>query len=75
MGLLKMAERYTPARVEEACKKALSYTPSPSYKIVSNIIAVSKDGPSEIDSSKAETSSNSANSLTRGADYYGGNRS
>ena len=75
MGLLKMAERYTPARVEEACKKALSYTPSPSYKIVSNIIAASKDGPSEIDSSKAETSSNSANSLTRGADYYGGNRS
>ena len=32
MGLLKLAEKYSDALLEAACKKALSYTASPSYK-------------------------------------------
>jgi hypothetical protein len=32
MGLLKPAEKYSDALLEAACKKALSYTSSPSYK-------------------------------------------
>ncbi len=35
MGLLKLADKYSPPRLEEACKTALSYTQSPSYKSVS----------------------------------------
>ena len=32
MGLLKLAEKYSDALLEAACKKALSYTSSPSCK-------------------------------------------
>ena len=32
MGLLKLADKYTPDRLENACKRALSFTPRPSYK-------------------------------------------
>ena len=74
MGLLKLADRQTPEAVEEACKTALSYTPSPSYKSVSNILAAAKDCTTEKKISKTKTSSNKATGLTRGADYYGGKR-
>ena len=29
MGLLKLADKYTPERLENACKRALEYTPPP----------------------------------------------
>ena len=32
MGLLKLTDKYSEALLEAACKKALSYTASPSYK-------------------------------------------
>lgn len=38
MGLLKLAEKYSDALFEAACKKALSYTASPSYKSIKNIL-------------------------------------
>ena len=38
MGLLKLAEKYSDALLEVACKKALSYTSSPSYKSIKNIL-------------------------------------
>ena len=38
MGLLKLAEKYSDALLEAACKKALSYTSSPSYKSIKNIL-------------------------------------
>lgn len=46
MGLLKLADKHSPAKLEEACRTALSYTQSPSYKSISNILAASqKDHP------------------------------
>ncbi len=75
MGLLKMADRYSPTQIEEACKTALSYTQSPSYKSVSNILAAHKDEPSNPKDSKTEPPKNNANSITRGADYYRRKRS
>lgn len=32
MGLLKLADKYTPERLENACKRALEYTPRPSLE-------------------------------------------
>ena len=32
LGLLKLADKYTPERLENACKRALGFTPRPSYK-------------------------------------------
>ena len=39
MGLLKLADKYSAERLEAACRKALSYTASPSYKSIKNILA------------------------------------
>ncbi|WP_330369501.1 Mu transposase domain-containing protein [Butyrivibrio fibrisolvens] len=75
MGLLKMADRYSPTRLEEACKTALSYTQSPSYKSVSNILAASKKNASEGEGKNSDTHKSSANGITRGADYYRRKRS
>jgi len=38
MGLLKLADKYSKGKLEAACEKALSYTASPSFKSVKNII-------------------------------------
>lgn len=75
MGLLKMADKYSPTRLEEACRTALSYTQSPSYKSVSNILATSKDNPSQSEGKNADTPKNNVNGITRGADYYRRTRS
>ena len=37
MGLLKLADKYTPERLENACKRALEYTPRPSLKNIQAI--------------------------------------
>ena len=75
MGLLKMADKYSPLRLEEACKTALSYTQNPSYKSVSSILAASKDNNSEGKGDNNPTPKTNANGITRGADYYRRKRS
>ena len=74
MGLLKLAERYSPAKLERACKKALSYTQSPSYKSIRNILAAAKDDGSE-DSEIYSSAPKNDHGITRGADYYRRTRS
>ena len=69
MGLLKLANKYSDALLEAACKKALSYTATPSYKSVQNILATSSEKlKAKLNESKSESST--ARGITRGADYY-----
>ena len=69
MGLLKLAEKYSARRLEAACQKALSYTASPSYKSIKNILVTGSDqtGSSGEDSTPEKQK---AKGITRGADYY-----
>lgn len=71
MGLLKLADKYSVDRLESACKKALSYTATPSYKSIKNILAVGQDKLIQ-ESNITHTSETTQNkhALTRGADYY-----
>ena len=73
MGLLKLADKYSPAKLEEACKTALSYTQSPSYKSISNILTALKDNSDVMDNT--DTTQNNDHGITRGADYYRRTRS
>ncbi len=70
MGLLKLAEKYSAERLESACEKALSYTASPSYKSIKNILIAGKEGPSTDLATGAESTSKKYG-ITRGAGYYG----
>ncbi len=69
MGLLKLAERYSKKRLETACEKALSFTASPSYKSIKNILVAGKGKKEE---TPTPESTKKHYGITRGADYYGG---
>ncbi|KPU42712.1 integrase core domain protein [Oxobacter pfennigii] len=42
-SLMKLADRYSMERLEKACERALSYTPSPSLKNISTILKNGQD--------------------------------
>lgn len=76
MGLLRLAEKHSPAKLEQACTKAFTYSGRPSYKSINNLLAAMKD---ESDSSSDDTVTSKAEAkphgITRGARYYGGKKS
>lgn len=73
MGLLKLADKYSPTKLEEACKTALSYSHSSSYKSISNMLAASKKD--DIGAAGNDTMQNNSHGITRGAGYYRRTRS
>ena len=70
MGLLKLADKYTPERLEKACRKALTFTPRPSLKNIQAILASGQDKAEEV----KEAPSSSQYGFTRGGEYYGGKK-
>lgn len=69
MAILKLADKYSPERLESARKKALSFTPRPSLKHIQTILASGQDQ----ESTEQETSASSSQyGFTRGDDYYKG---
>jgi hypothetical protein len=82
IGLLRLAEKYSPQRLEAACDKALTYTSQPSLKVVKGILSASLDEPAHHKTptnttvnEKGHTDSSdkplSDGAFTRGATYYG----
>ena len=68
MALLKLSDKYSAARLEAACAKALSYTPRPSFK---NVEAILKSGQDKIAEPKNDNPPAATEyGLTRGAAYY-----
>lgn len=68
MGLLKLAEKYSDIMLEAACKRALSYTASPSYKSIKNILVTNTVKSDSENPSTDKTPK--THGITRGADYY-----
>jgi len=66
--LLKLGETYSPEELESACERALTYTSSPTLKIVQTLI---KSGLTNSAQDPKSSSEPSKYSFTRGADYYG----
>lgn len=67
MGILKLSDKYSVERLENACKKALSYTPRPSLK---NIQAILSSGQDKIPDEVPTVSSSTQYGFTRGDEYY-----
>lgn len=68
-SLMKLADRYSLARIEDACSRALQYTPSPSLK---NIQTILKTGQDKVKPDKPVTTASGRYGFTRGAEYFGG---
>ena len=69
MGLLKLAEKHSDVTLEAACEKALTYTASPSYKSIKNILVTRSDKLMSETKADIETT-HKTRGITRGADYY-----
>jgi hypothetical protein len=69
MALLKSADKYSSARLEAACKKALAFTPAPSLKSIQSILKSGQDKLPEEEETPATVKA-SQYSFTRGAGYY-----
>ena len=72
MGLLKLADKYSVERLENACKRALSFTPQPSFKSVKNILVTGQD--KLVPEMTATKDDGNAHGYIRGAAYYGRNK-
>lgn len=74
LSLLKLADKYSSSRLENACAVALVHIPNPRYKNIRLILEAGQDLPKE-ESPKKDTE-NPVNKYThlRGPEYYGGGR-
>lgn len=72
MGLLKLADKYSLVRLEDACEKALTYTPRPSYKMIHNILVTGQDKTPTPTKTKESAATEESYAFVRGAAYYGG---
>ena len=72
-ALLKLADRYSSSRLEASCKRALTFTPAPSYKSVKTILTSRQDKLDTIEQKEPATKCDE-HGFVRGASYYGGDR-
>lgn len=70
-SLMKLADRYGMQRLENACAKALSYTPSPSLKNITTILKNGQDKVALVTVPNSVSNKESSKyGITRGASYY-----
>lgn len=75
LSLLKLADKYSSDRLENACRVALAHIPSPRYKNIRLILEAGQDLPKKQDE-PVDHNEEMMNRFThlRGASYYGGGR-
>jgi len=72
ISILKLSDKYTALRLENACQLALSHIPNPTYK---NIKLILEAGQDEREKPKQRMEESEDHALVRGSSYYGGKRS
>ena len=70
MGLLQLSKKYGDEKLEAACEKAVSFTGTPSFKIIKNILVTAASNKTPL--SEPVESKKNIYGMTRGAKYYGG---
>ena len=72
MGLLKLSKKQSDSLLEIAVKQALTYTATPSYKSIKNLVSTASI---RLESSESSTVvSKKTKGITRGAAYYRRNK-
>ncbi len=77
LSLLKLADKYSAERLENACRVALDHLTNPRYKNIRLILEAGQDRPDSKENQASEAeSTDPVNRFThlRGAAYYGGGR-
>ena len=68
-SMTRLAERYGSERLENACKRLLAYTQTPSIRTLTNILKNGQDRLS-LPIDQPEAKPEESHGFTRGADYY-----
>lgn len=68
MSILKLADKYTAQRLENACAIALEHIPNPTYKNIRLILEAGQD--EMISKENEDDTSIQEHAIVRGADYY-----
>lgn len=74
LSLLKLADKYTPERLEQACRIALERIPNPRYKNIRLILESGSDKTAKGSNPENRASLPNQYAIVRGAAYYGGDR-
>lgn len=73
LSLLKLVDKYSAERLENACQVALLHIPNPRYNNIRLILEAGQDKvPDKVDS--PSSGCDNSHAFVRGAAYYGGNR-
>jgi len=72
--LMKLADKYSTQRIEDACSRALAYTSTPSLKNVQMILKTGQDRV-KIEQPSTIKKQSGKYGFTRGASYFGGGES
>jgi transposase len=72
-ALMKLRDRYSLSRIEDACSRALLYTPSPSFKNIHTILKTGQDKHA-LNPSVTPTKRSGKYGYTRGAHYFQGGK-
>ncbi len=71
LSLLKLADKYSAERLEDACRTALTHIPNPRYKNIRLILESGQDKKKDISNTSNAVASDQY-ACVRGAAYYGG---
>lgn len=71
MALLRLADKYSVTRLENACQKALSYSPRVSLRSVQTILQTGMDRVEPETATTSESKKGDQFAFTRGPEYYG----
>lgn len=74
MGIIKLADRYSLNRLEEACTQALVYSTNPKLNSIKTILKHGKDKSFDSKTDQHKNNRSSSFGFTRGAAYFGGKR-
>jgi len=70
LSILKLSDKYTSVRLENACQLALEHIPNPIYKNIRLILESGQDIAEE--SRISDRKEDLTHAIVRGKDYYGG---
>lgn len=71
-SLTNLADKYTAPRLESACKRVLTFTPTPSIKTIRTILQSGQDKIDQDIRSESPPEPGNAHAFLRGSDYFKG---
>ncbi|MBE5862409.1 MAG: IS21 family transposase [Lachnospiraceae bacterium] len=72
LSLLKLADKYSAVRLENACKLALAHVPNPRYKNIRLILEAGQDVSKPSNKKVSDAANSNGYTHLRGAAYYAG---